>query len=85
MRYVLDFIRAWNVFTTFYCIFSSIVFLCTSKDILSIAESMAPPTTALITIVKYIIYSFRTDELFDIMDEINELNEECKKEYLKIL
>jgi hypothetical protein len=83
MKYVFEFIRGWNILVTFYCIFSSVLFLFTSKDILSIAESMAPPTTALITIVKYIIFSLKTDELFDIMDEMNKLNEECKKKLLK--
>lgn len=81
MKYVFKFLKGWNVSVTFYCIFSSFLFLCTSKDILSIAESMAPTTTALITIVKYIIFALKTDEFFDIMEEINKLNEECKNLY----
>ena len=78
IKYLLHVIKFWNIFAIFYCIFSSILFAYSSKDIVSIAESMGPTTTSIITITKFIIFCFKTEELYEIMDEINMLKNECK-------
>lgn len=78
MKLLLSAIKIWNIFTIFYCIFASILSAWNSKDIVSIAESMGPPTTSIVTITKYITFCIKSDELYDIMDEINMLKNECK-------
>ena len=78
IKYFLHVLKIWNIFAIFFCIFASIVFAFNSQDIVSIAESMGPTTTAIITITKYIIFCFKTEKLYCIMDEINMIKNECK-------
>lgn len=78
MKYFLHVIKFWNLFTIFYSIFSSILFAFSSNDIVGIAESMGPSTTLITTVVKYIIFFVKTEDLYEIVDEINTLKNECK-------
>lgn len=78
MKIFLNAVKLFNIFAIFYCIFASVLFAFNSKDIVSIAESMGPTTTSIITITKYIIFAYKSDELYVIMDEVNMLKSKCK-------
>jgi hypothetical protein len=72
-------LKIWNSFAILFVISTAAVFSATTKDIREIAESMGPAFTALVMMIKYAIFSLRTEVIFTIMDDIKELNEKCKK------
>ena len=78
MKYVLRKVRIWNYFVYIYCIFASACFILASNNILDIAESLSVSITALMILIKYTIFNRRLEEIFSCMDEIENLNEECK-------
>ena len=81
MKNFLKTLRIWNLFVFFYYVFSSVLFAVTTIDIRELSESMAPGTTGFIMLIKYAVFCRRAEEIFEIMDEIEELNEKCEKNF----
>lgn len=71
-------LKIWNSFVILFCISTAIIYASSTKDIREIAESMGPAFTCVVMIIKYAIFSTRTEVIFKIMDDIEKLNEECK-------
>lgn len=65
----------------FYAVLGAILFSCATTDIREITESMAPGFTAFVMFIKYAIFTIRAEEVFKIVDEIEELNRQCKKPF----
>lgn len=74
-------LQIWNLLALIYNVFGAVLFSCATKDIREIAESMTPGFTGFLLIIKYVIFCIRAEEIFDIMDEIEKLNAECKEFY----
>ena len=81
MKNVFKVFKIWNLFVFFYYAFSSGLFVVTTLDIRELSESLAPGTTAFIMFIKYAVFCSRAEDIFEIMDEIEELNEKCGKKF----
>ena len=78
MRNLLFAMKTCNLLAMSYCVFTAVLFACSTKDIREIAESMSPGFTGFIMIIKYTIFCIQTEKIFKIMYDIQELSEECK-------
>lgn len=79
MKYFYDVLKFLNFFVFIYYVLASAFYILATRDILDIAESMTAGTTAFIMFVKFIFFCRQTEEAFGFMDEIEELNEKCKR------
>ena len=68
----------WLCISSFYYMFSAIVYAIMSEDVLNIAESLAPVSSGLYTVVKLVIFFLHKDQFFEVIDEIRELNNKCE-------
>ena len=84
MKKALNFLIFINIFSTFYCIFTSIAFVYDLDDILIIAETMSPTFTEIFTIIKYAIFLIYSEQFFDAIEKIGTLNQKCKFKNLKV-
>ncbi|KAL7027210.1 hypothetical protein ACKWTF_005362 [Chironomus riparius] len=71
-------LKIWNCFAILFCISTAIIYASSTNDIREIAQSMGPAFTCLVMIIKFVTFSVRTEKIFKIMDDIEELNEEYK-------
>ena len=84
-KYFLFVVKMWNFIIMFYCVSTAVAFAFGTRDIREIAESMAPGFTGFVMFIKYAIFCFQTEDIFKIMDDLNSLNEYCKKfKFLKV-
>lgn len=75
MKYVFDVLKLANLLIMIFCVFTSIFYILSTKNILDIAESMATGTTAFIMLIKYVVFCRQVKLIFETMDDIEELNE----------
>ena len=71
-------VKTCNYLAISYCVLTAVLFACSTKDIREIAESMSPGFTGFVMIIKYAIFCVQTEKIFKIMDDIEDLSEECK-------
>ena len=83
MKYVFNVLKFWNNLAMFYSVFASVTYILSTKDLLDMAESLSPSTSVLVMLVKYAVFCKRAEEIFGLMDEIEEFNEKCKKVFKK--
>lgn len=67
----------WYTFTIVYSASSSVTFACYSKNILDIFEVMTSLPGSII-MTKHIIFYWRKEKFFAVIDEIRSLNEKCE-------
>ena len=79
MENVFYLLKCWNYLYWFNAIFTSAFYILSTKDILKIAESMSTSSTAFIMLIWYAVFCRREEEIFEFMDDVEELNEKCKK------
>ena len=79
MKYVFYLLKFWNFLYYFTAIFTSTFYIISTKDIIKIVESMSTSSTALIMFIWYVVFCMKADEIFEFMDDVEELNEKCKK------
>lgn len=77
-RTVTWMIRFWNTFTTVSFMSAAVVFVFKAKDVLLIAESLAPTFTSCYNILKYAVFCINAEDLFTAMDDIRDLNGKCE-------
>lgn len=72
-------IISWNFSAALYSIFAYANFSIKSTDVLEISEGLSLTFTATITTIKYSCFCIHAKSLFEIVDEIDSLNEKCKR------
>jgi len=78
LRILSRILVTWLYIASFYYMISAIFYAATSDDVLEIAESLSPVFSGTYSAVKLAIYLSYQDQLFDIVDEIRELNKKCE-------
>lgn len=71
-------LKIFNLLVLFYCVFSAVLSASNTKDVREIAESMAAGFTAFVMLIKYACFCIQSENIFKIMDELEELNDECR-------
>jgi hypothetical protein len=72
-------LQIFNVLVNIYCLITLLTFMAENySNILEISECMAPVITTILTLVKFSLLFFFTDDIFDMIREIRMLNRECK-------
>ena len=79
MKYVFNLLKVCYYFVWICCLSGAASYIIVTKDILDIAESLTPGTTGFIMLIKYSVFCMRAEEIFGFMDDVEELNENCKK------
>lgn len=78
MQKVGQYAAIFNIIMSITGIFTVLSYVWKSNNILDIAESCAQGTTAVVHLVKVIVFWLYAEDLFDCMDEFVELNDFCE-------
>lgn len=66
------FCLVYTSFTQFHFIFISYA------DVFDVAEALAPLVTFILTLIKYGIFLLSSKQVFDMIDEVKEMNRKCE-------